>query len=163
MKIFITPEEILKRCLWDNYTTWILRGDMELAKCKLVENLEFEISEEDALVMGILKILETPNIIHKFNSYITDNLLNRSIVNGGESYIRKKTLTNLFQNFNKNFPDYWQPNLFWSKCHSEYSDYSEWLLTEIEKLEVKEIKDKFGSAEYVSSKAVKKLLKFNYM
>jgi len=70
MKITITPEEIVKRCLWDTYVYYVVGSEKE-AERMLKENVEIEVSERDALVMGLLKIVETTNLIHRFNTQVT--------------------------------------------------------------------------------------------
>ena len=67
MKITICASELIKRCLWDNYVYYIVGSEKEAEKI-LKEELQFEISERDALVIGLLKIIETKNLIHKFNT-----------------------------------------------------------------------------------------------
>ena len=67
MKITIFPEDLVKRCVWDNYTYYVVGSEKEAEKI-LKENKEFDLSERDALVIGILKVIETDNLIHKFNS-----------------------------------------------------------------------------------------------
>ena len=78
MKILISPEDIVKRCLWDSYTYYILGSEKEAEKM-LKENAEVELSERDALVIGLLKVIETDNLIHKFNTYVMEFLTNKSI------------------------------------------------------------------------------------
>ena len=74
MKIEICPEELIKRCVWDNYVYYIIGSDKEAEKL-LKENLTIEISERDALIIGVLKIMETENLIHKYNTYVIINSL----------------------------------------------------------------------------------------
>ena len=67
MQITIQPEELIKMCLWDSYVYYILGSDKEAEKI-LKENKEMAISERDALIIGLLKVIETDNLIHKFNT-----------------------------------------------------------------------------------------------
>ena len=69
MQIKILPEDLVRRCLWDSYVYYVLGSDKD-AEQLLKENKEFEISERDALVIGLLKVIETSNLIHKFNTYV---------------------------------------------------------------------------------------------
>jgi len=80
MKIAITPEDLVRRCLWDHFVYYILGSDKN-AEIMLNENKELELSEKDALVIGLLKTIETDNLIHKFNTYVVDFLTNKSINN----------------------------------------------------------------------------------
>ena len=73
MKILITPEDIVKRCLWDNYVYYILDSNKEAEKI-LLENKEIELTEKDAFVIGLLKVMETENLIHRFNMNVSEFL-----------------------------------------------------------------------------------------
>ena len=55
MTINIYPEDIVKRCLWDTYVYYILGGSDKEAERVLKENKEITISEQDSLVIGLLK------------------------------------------------------------------------------------------------------------
>jgi hypothetical protein len=81
----------------------------------LKENKEFEISERDALIIGLLKVIETDNLIHKFNGYIVDLLTNKSINDKGQVLIRKKVIDVSVDKFLDKFPPYWVPNLVYKK------------------------------------------------
>ena len=91
MNIKVTPEDLVRRCLWDHYVYYVVGSDKEGERI-LKENKEFEITEKDALVIGLLKTIETENLIHKFNTYIVDLLSNKSINNNQQTLLRKRTL-----------------------------------------------------------------------
>jgi hypothetical protein len=67
MKILVCPEDLIKRCVWDHYVYYVLGSDKEGERI-LKENNEFEIDERSAVVIGLLKVIETENLIHKFNT-----------------------------------------------------------------------------------------------
>ena len=89
MQIKVSPEDLIKRCVWDHYVYYVLGSDKN-AEQLLKENKEFEISERDALVIGLLKVIETSNLIHKFNTYVVEFLTNKSINQGKDVLVRKK-------------------------------------------------------------------------
>ena len=122
MTIKLYPEDMVRRCVWDNYTYYVLGSEKDAEK-QLKENKEFEISERDALVIGLLKVIETSNLIHKFNSYIVDFLSNKSINNGNNVLVRKKALETAIDKFLDKFPDYWIPNMEYKKSLTELVDY----------------------------------------
>ena len=78
MRISILPTDIVKRCLWDSFSYYIVGSEKEAEKI-LKENSEFELSEREAIVIGLLKVMETDNLIHRFNDYLTHFLTVRSL------------------------------------------------------------------------------------
>jgi predicted PurR-regulated permease PerM len=77
MTIKIYPDEIIKLTLWQSYVYYVVGSDKEAEKI-LKDNNEIELSVKDALVIGLLKTIETTNLIHKFNTHITELLSNKS-------------------------------------------------------------------------------------
>jgi len=161
MNIKVTPEDLVRRCLWDHYVYYVVGSDKEGEKI-LKENKEFEMSERDALVVVLLKVIETDNLIHKFNTYLVDFLANKSINNNNQVLIRKKALEIFVDKFLDKFPDYWIPNSVYKQSLSELVDYIDDFKIKIEKLDVQKVSDQFGTYEFVVSNNVKKLLSFNY-
>jgi hypothetical protein len=148
-------------CLWDNYVYYIVGSEKEAEKL-LKENVEMELSERDALVIGLLKVIETDNLIHKFNTYVMEFLTNKSIKEKEYLLVRKKTFDLALDKFVDKFPDHWEPNSYWSKSLKELVEYVEGMKILIEKLEIHKIVDKNVTYEFYNSNNVKKLLKFNY-
>jgi hypothetical protein len=161
MKIKIYPEDIVRMCLWDHYVYYIVGSEKEAEKL-LKENVEMELSERDALVIGLLKVIETDNLIHKFNTYVMEFLTNKSIKEKEYLLVRKKTFDLALDKFVDKFPDHWEPNSYWSKSLKELVEYVEGMKVLIEKLEIHKIVDKNVTYEFYNSNNVKKLLKFNY-
>ena len=131
MKISIFPEEIIKRCLWDTYVYYIVGSEKESEKI-LKENLEIEVSERDALVMGLLKVVETTNLIHRFNTHVTEFLTNKSIKDKDGLLVRKRTLDLSVDKFLDKFPDYWEPNSAWVNSLKELVVYIDEIKISIE-------------------------------
>jgi hypothetical protein len=104
MKILIKPEDIVKRCLWESYQDYILKGKMKNAEEYFKKNEEFEISEEDALVIGLIKVLETPKISHRFKQNFAHYMNLKVIKNGVTYYCNKGTMNDFIQKFKNNFP-----------------------------------------------------------
>jgi hypothetical protein len=161
MTIKIYPEDIIKMCLWDNYVYYIVGSEKEAEKI-LKENAEMEISERDALVIGLLKIIETDNLIHKFNTYVMEFLTNKSIKHNDYTLVRKRTFDLSIDKFVDKFPDYWEPNSYWSNSLKDLVDYVEVMKVDIEKIEIHKVVDKNVTYEFYNSNNIKKLLKFNY-
>lgn len=160
MKIFITPEDIVKRCLWDSYTYYILGSEKEAEKM-LKENKEFEISERDAIVIGLLKVMETDNLIHRFNDYLIHFLTVRSLKDKDNFYIKKKSVETCIEKFLDKFPDYWQADLVYKQSLKDLVEYIQELNAKIVKLEIVKISVQNVSYDFYNTNAVKKLLNFN--
>lgn len=160
MKIFITPEDIVKRCLWDSYTYYIL-GSEKVAENMLKENKEFEISERDAIVIGLLKVMETDNLIHRFNDYLIHFLTVRSLKDKDNFFIKKKSVETCIEKFLDKFPDYWQTDLLYKQSLGDLRDYISELNNKINKLEIVKITVQNVSYDFYNTNAVKKLLNFN--
>ena len=162
MTIKIYPEDIVRRCLWDHYVYYILGGSDKEAEKILRENQEMEVSEKDALVMGLLKVIETDNLIHKFNGYIMELLTNKSLKEKEMLLIRKKTFDAAVDKFVEKFPDYWEPNSLFRRGLEDLVIYVENIKKDVDCLEICKIVDKNVTYEFYNSNAVRKLLKFNY-
>jgi hypothetical protein len=162
MTIKIYPEDIVKRCLWDHYVYYILGGSDKEAERILKENTEIEVSEKDALVIGLLKVIETDNLIHKFNGYVMELLTNKSLKEKELLLVRKKALDAALDKFVDKFPDYWEPNTGYRKGLLELVEYVENIKKDVEGLEIHKIVDKNVTYEFYNSNNVRKLLKFNY-
>jgi len=161
MNIKIYPEDIVRMCLWDHYVYYIVGSEKEAEKI-LKDNKEIEISERDALVIGLLKVIETDNLIHKFNTYIMEFLTNKSIKEKEYLLVRKKTFDVAIDKFVDKFPDYWEPNTTFTKALKDLVEYVENIKVEVEKLEIHKVVDKNVTYEFYNSNNVRKLLKFNY-
>jgi hypothetical protein len=161
MKIVLCAEDIVKRCLWDNFVYYIIGSEKEAEKI-LKENREFELTERDALVIGLLKSIETNNLIHKFNTYVVEFLTNKSIKEKEMLLTRKKTFDLAIDKFLDKFPDYWIPDSSYLNALKDLVEYIDNIKIEIEKLEIHKIIDKNGTFEFYSANSIKKLLKFNY-
>ena len=161
MKINIFPEELVKRCVWDSYIYYILGSDKEGQKL-LESNEEMEISERDALIIGLLKVIETDNLIHKFNTHVAEFLANKTKKEGTLLLTSKRAFDNSVDKFLDKFPDYWEPSTRWTSSLKDLVDYIEKFKTKLETLEVHKIVDKNITYELYNSNHIKKMLKFNY-
>lgn len=161
MEIKIYPEDLIKRCVWDSYVYYVVGSDKE-AQDILKNNEEMVISERDALVIGLLKVIETTNLIHKFNSHTTDLLANKSTTEEGVLLIRKKTLDTAIEKFLNKFPDYWEPTSAWTSALKDLVEYLNVLKNGLENTKTKIIDYDNYTSEFYFTNMVKKMLKFHY-
>jgi hypothetical protein len=160
MKILITPEDLVKRCLWDHYTFYIIGSEKEAEKL-LKENQEFELSERDGIVIGLLKVMETDNLIHRFNDYLIHFISVRSIKDKDNFLIKKKSLETTINKFLDKFPDYWTPPMIYSNALKDLVVYIDELMKNLENLDIIKLTVQNVSYDFYSANNVKKLLNFN--
>lgn len=160
MKILICPSDIVRRCLWDSYVYYVVGSEKESERI-LKENKEFELSERDAIVIGLLKVMETDNLIHRFNDYLTHFLTVRSMKDKDNFFIKKKSLETSIEKFLDKFPDYWTPPANYKTGIKDLVVYIEDLKEKIEKIEIVKISIQNISYEFYNANAVRKLLNFN--
>jgi hypothetical protein len=147
--------------LWDAYSYYIVGSSKESEKI-LKENKKFEISERDAVVIGLLKTIHTDNLIHVFNQNITHFLTVKSMKEKDSLLVRKKSTEIYINKFLNKYPDYWEPSPSYKKSLIDLKKYIDDLKIKISKLEI--FKISFNGIEYelYNSNSVKKLLTFNY-
>jgi hypothetical protein len=102
------------------FSYYVVGSEKEAEKI-LKENKEFELSERDAIVIGLLKVIETDNLIHRFNDYLTHFLTVRSVKDKETFLIKKKSLEANIEKFLDKFPDYWTPNDQYSISFERFS------------------------------------------
>jgi hypothetical protein len=168
MTIKITPEDLLKRGLWDMYSNYIMPKTVN-PEIIIQENKEFEISEQDALVVGLIKVIETENLIFKFNDYISFIINNRAIKDYANLLVSKTLVYKSMDKFLLKFPDYWKPSIVWVNAIKDVEKYIEDFKNKIEKgdgkkqkpLKIIEITKQNIKSEYYNVNNIKKLLCFN--
>jgi len=127
----------------------------------LKEDLEFELTERDAIVIGLLKVMETDNLIHRFNDYMVHFLTIKSIKEKDEVLVRKKAVEVAIQKFLDKFPEYWEAPLNYVSALKDLNGYIEILRKDIDELESMSVTIQNITQDFYISNAVKKLLNFN--
>jgi len=161
MKIKISPTDIIERCLWDDFEYYVLSKDVDVESF-ISENEEFEIDEKDALVIGLLKCVETNNLSHRLNQHIQHFISNRAFTIENKYYVKKKLLLEVITKFNKKFPDCWKPTPMYAGSLKDVKLYIDELCSLVDGLKVTETTDNFGTHELVEINHVKKILKFHH-
>lgn len=159
MQIILTPNDIIQRCLWDKYKKFILYEKTEEEVKKIVDdNKPFSISEEDAYAIGLLRIIETDNLVHRFNENILDVLQIKSNIIKDELYINKTTLTREVSTYMLKFPDYYKSPFNYKQSIEELKDYLKKIEKSVSELEIINVKNKDKMFAYYRSKDVRKTL-----
>lgn|SRR5574344_1929789 len=162
MTIRVKPSDIVKYCLWDKYVYFVLNSNTKEAEELLTKDEEMELSEQDAYIIGLLRVMITTNIVHKFNMYMIECLANKSTKEDDVLYIKKKIFEYAIDTFMSNFPSYYHYDVVWQKAIDDCEKYIADLKENIKTLKVYSATDDNVETEFYSVNNVKKLLKFNY-
>lgn len=160
MKITITPHEIIERALWDDYQYYVLDNDVDVDAI-IKENEEFEITEKEALVIGLTKCIETDNLVHRCNQHVEHLVAVRSTKYQDNFYLKKKILVDSLTKFDKKFPASWKPRPDYTPALKDVRKYVKQLLKKIDKLAFVEMKDNFGTHELIRTNHIKKILNYH--
>lgn len=159
MQIIITPNDIIQRCLWDRYKKFCLYDKNNDDIKKMVEdNKPISLSEDDAYAIGLLKIIETNNLIHRFNENIIEILQVKSNVIKDELFINKNIIIKEIDNYLNKFPEYYKPPFNYVQSLQELKIYIENINDKISNLEIINVKQKEKIYLYYKSKDIKKCL-----
>jgi len=159
MKIILTPHDIIERALWDDYQYYVLSKDKDVDIDTMIsENKEFEINEHDALVIGLLRCIETDNLVHRCNQFIEHLIQVRCTKQNDTFYIKKKILVDALLKYEKKFPQSWEPRIQYKQALKDVKVYVDELLFKIEDLNFIEVTDKFGTHELIRTIHIKKIL-----
>lgn len=160
MKIIVTPEDIILRCLWSNYKRFVLFDKTETDIKDIIEKNEtIIISENDAYAIGLLKVIETDNFIHRFNQHILEILQIKSNIFNDEIFINRNVILKELSSYKNRFPKYYQPIITYKLAIDDLTVYIDELAINIEKLDITKQMTKDKEYEYYLSKQIKKLLK----
>lgn len=160
MQIKIHPSDIVKRCLWDAYAYYVV-GSEKVAEKLLEEDKEFELSERDAIVIGLLKVIETDNLIHRFNDHISHFLSIRSIRDKESFLIKKKSLETCIEKFLCKFPSYWEAPINYKNAMFDLISYVDQLRAKMDKIETTKVTVQNMTNDYYNTNSIKKILNFN--
>lgn len=159
MQIIVTPNDIIQRCLWDKYKRFIIYEKTEEDIKKVVdENKPFSLSEEDAYAIGLLRIIETDNLVHRFNENILDILQIKSNIIKDELYINRTTIIREISTYMLKFPDYYKAPFNYKQSIEELKIYIGEVEKKIAELEIINVKNKDKMFAYFRSKDIRKCL-----
>jgi hypothetical protein len=105
MTIRVRPSDLISRFIWDNYDYFCLDGKSNAEKNKIIENdEEFEISEEDAFVIGLTNVIYTNEVIRKYQQFLRSILENKHFEQDNRKYINRQLLINSIYTFKNKIP-----------------------------------------------------------
>jgi translation initiation factor 2B subunit (eIF-2B alpha/beta/delta family) len=159
MQIIVTPSDIINRCLWDKFRKFCLHQRNEDDVKKIIEeNKPLSLSEEDAFAIGLLKVIETDNFIHRFNEHMMEVLQIKSNVFKDELFINKQSITKELSSYMDKFPEYYKPTFHYKKSIDDLKNYISVIEENVSKAEVFNVKNKEKIMTYYKSKDIKKCL-----
>lgn len=162
MKITVTPHDIIERALWDDYHYYVLSREKDVdVDAMIIENKEFEIAEADALVIGLLKCIETDNLVHRCNQFVEHLMAVRCTKHNDTFYLKKKIIVESLTKYDKKFPSSWEPRIQYRQALIDVKSYLNELLEKIEELSFIEMKDNFGTHELIRTNHIKKILNYH--
>lgn len=159
MQILITPEDIIRRCLWSDYKRFCLKGKTEEELNKIIEeNQPVALKEEDAYVIGLLKIVETPNLVHRLKEHIDEVLKIRSNIFNNKLFIIKSVALKDISQYVQRFPDSFKAPFEYKKGIEELKVFSEKIYIEVDNLPTSNFQSNDKTYTYVSSNSVKDII-----
>jgi hypothetical protein len=160
MQILVTPSDIIKRCLFLEYKRFCLKDKKEEEiKSIILEDIPIILKEDDAFVIGLLKVVETPNLVHRFQAHTEEFLKIRSTIVNNRLFIRSNDILKEVSAFKDCFPDYFNPSFEYRQGIDELKNFINKVYPEIEKLPLTNIPNKENKMiDHYSSNSVKSLL-----
>jgi hypothetical protein len=159
MIITLTPHDIIKRCLWTDYKKFALNHlSQQEIDTLIIENQPTVISEEMAYAIGLLKCIETDNLIHRFNQFILESLQIKSNLIENTLYINKNVIISDVSKFKARFPLAFKPDFTYKKAISDLNEYIDNILLNVQDLPIKIVVNNDREFECLDAHKIKKLL-----
>lgn len=162
MQILITPEDIIRRCLWLEYRRFCLEKSARLSEDEIKkiiqENKPVALKEDDAYVIGLLKIVETPNLVHRLKEHMDDVLKIRSNIFNNKLFIIKSVALKEISTFVARFPESFKAPFEYKKGIEDLKVFSEKIYAEVDKLPTQQYPNGDKVYTYISSNDVKKIV-----
>ena len=159
MQILITPEDIIRRCLWLDYKRFCLKEKNEEEIKRIIEeNKPVALKEEDAYVIGLLKIVETPNLVHRLKEHMDEVLKIRSNIFNNKLYIIKSVALKEIGQFVQRFPEGFKAPFEYKKGIEDLKVFSEKIYIDVDKLPTQNYQNGDKTYTYISSNSVKDIV-----
>ena len=159
MIISLNIEDIIRRCLWSDYKRFVLKdkSDQEI-QLLVKENKPIVLSENDAYAIGLLRVIETDNLVHRFTVHMKEMINIKSTIFDKNVYMSVKIVENELESFKKRFPEYWVADTVYEKSIIAVIAHIVKLQELIKTFEIFEFKIKDKKVRYFSSKDIKKMI-----
>ena len=155
----VCPEDLIRRCLFSDYKRFVLKDKAEAEIQLLIkENKPISLSENDAYAIGLLKVIETDNLIHRFMVHMKEMINIKSTIFDKNVYISVRIIENELESFKKRFPEYWVADPIYEKSICDLIEYITKLQALVKTFEIFEFKIKDKKVRYFSSKDIKKMV-----
>ena len=160
MQILITPEDIIKRCLWLNYKRFCLKDEKNEEELRKIieENNPVVLKEDDAFVIGLLKIVETPNLVHCLKTHMEEVLRDRSNIFNNKLFIIKSVALKEISQYVQRFPEGFKASFEYKKGIEDLKVFSEKIYAEVDKLPTQTFQNGDKTYTYISSNNVKDIV-----
>ena len=159
MIITVTMEDLVRRCLWSDYKRFVLKDKSEQEIQNLIkENKPVVLTENDAYAIGLLKVIETDNLIHRFTVHMKEMINIKSTIFDKNVYMSVKIVENELESFKKRFPDCWIPDTTYENSINELFNHIDKLQLTLKTFEIFEFKVKEKKVRYFQSKDIKKMI-----
>ena len=159
MIITVLIDDIIKRALWSDYKRFVLKNKSEDEIKNIVkENKPVALSENDAYAIGLLKIIETDNLIHRFSNHMKEIINIKSTIFDKNIYISVKIIENELELFKKRFPEYWDSDTIYNNAIIDLNNHIDKLMSILNTFEVFEFKIKDKKIRYYQFKDIRKLI-----
>ena len=159
MVISLNIEDLIRRCLWSDFKRFVLKdkSDQEI-QLIVKENKQIVLTENDAYAIGLLKVIETDNLIHRFIVHMKEMINIKSTIFDKNVYMSVKIVENELESFKKRFPEYWVADAVYEKSIEELNTHITKLQALIKTFEIFEFKIKDKKVRYFQSKDIKKMI-----
>jgi hypothetical protein len=159
MIITVTPEDLIRRCLWSDYKRFVLKDKSEQEIQLIIkENKPIVLTENDGYAIGLLKVIETDNLIHRFKVHMKDMINIKSSIFDKNVYMSVKVVENELESFKKRFPESWVADSVYAQAILDLNVHINQLQALIKTFEIFEFRIKDKKVRYFQSKDIKKMI-----
>lgn len=159
MQILITPEDIIRRCLWLEYKKFCLKDKNEEEIRKIIEeNNPVVLKEEDAYVIGLLKVVDTPNLVHRLKEHVNEVLKIKSNIFNNKIYIIKSVAMKEISTFTQRFPEGFKAPFGYKQGIEDLKIFADKIYSEVDKLQTHPFQNGDKTYTYISSNGVKDIV-----